>query len=92
MKGIKGTRLLSTGVNAPMECSVWPNTAAQIGPSALVHCRNKLSTHQKANVLVIYSKLNLADILVLLNKNAGLQFGPVEHSHGAQTLLDQKIP
>jgi len=45
-----------------------------------------------ATVLVIYSKLHLADTLVLPNKVAGLQFGLVEHSHGAQNLLDQKMP
>jgi hypothetical protein len=45
-----------------------------------------------AIVLVICSKLQQADTLVLLNKNAGLQFGLVEHSNGAQNLLDQKMP
>jgi len=32
-----GTCLWSTGVSVLMECSVWPNTAAHIGPSAPVH-------------------------------------------------------
>ena len=43
-------------------------------------------------VLVIHSKLDLVDTLVLLHKNAGLQFGLLEHSHGAQKLLDKKMP
>jgi hypothetical protein len=41
--------------------------------------------------LVIYGKLHHKDILVLLNKIYGLQFGLVECSYGAQHhLLDQK--
>ena len=79
------------GVNVAMEYSVQPNTTAQTGTTTPVYCHNELSTHQKATVLVIYSKLHLADTLVLPNKNTGLHFGLVEHSHGAQNPLDQKM-
>ena len=36
------------------------------------------------------AKLHNGDFLVLLNENAGLQFGLVKHIHGAQYLLGQK--
>jgi len=55
-------------------------------------CTSVLSQRIVYTHTSIYSKLHLADTLVLLNKNGGLQFGLVEHSNGVQNLLDQKMP
>lgn len=45
---------------------------------------------QTAFLLVVYCELHHGGILVLLNKNTGLQFGLVEHIPGAQYMLSEK--
>lgn len=45
---------------------------------------------QSGIFLVVYCELHYGGILVLLNKNAGLQFGHVEHIPGAQYMLGEK--
>jgi len=45
---------------------------------------------QTAIFLVVYCELHYGGILVLLNKNNGLQFGLVEHIPGAQYMLGEK--
>jgi len=56
-----------------------------------VHCHDEFTVQQTVIFLVMYGKLHHGDILVLLNKIYGLQFGLVECIYGAQHhLLDQK--
>jgi hypothetical protein len=43
--------------------------------------------HQTAIFLIICGEWHHRHILVLINRNAGLQFGLVEHIHGAQYFL-----
>jgi translation initiation factor IF-2 len=67
---------------------VWLKATAQVGTIALVHCRDELAIHRTASILVIYGKLHHGDIIVFLNKYAGVQFSFAEHIHDAQYLLN----
>jgi hypothetical protein len=71
-----------------MSCLV--KTPAQIGPSAQVCCHDEFATHQTTIFLVTDGKVHNEDVLILLNKNSGLQLHLVECIHAAQYLLDQK--
>jgi len=51
---------------------------------------DEFAMHHTTIFWAIYSEVNCREVLWLLNKNAGLQFGPVKHSDCAQYILDQK--
>jgi len=50
---------------------------------------DEFTTFQTTIFLVFSGELDDGDFLVLLNEDAGLQFGLVKHIHGAQYLLGQ---
>jgi hypothetical protein len=57
-----------------------------------VHCHDEFTLQQAAIFLVIYGKLHHGDILILINKICGLQFGLMECIYGANTtFLIRKI-
>jgi len=62
-------------------CSVWTECLG-------VLC-DEFTTFQTTIFLVFYGELHDGDFLVLLNEDAGLQFGLVKHIHSAQYLLGQ---
>jgi hypothetical protein len=65
-----GLCLRSTGVDAPVECGVWPTPATQVGPGAPVHFHDTFATHQSTIFLgFVYSKLHHGDILLISNKS-----------------------
>ena len=68
---------------APVECGVWPTLAAQVGPIALVCC--DLPSNRPI-FLGLYDELHHAEVSVILNKNAGSQFGLVHRIDGARHL------
>ena len=82
-----GPCLGSMGADTPVECSVWLKTTAQVGlPVAVLY--DEFAMHHTTIFWVIYSELNYREVLLLLNKNAGLQFGLVKHSDCEQCILD----
>jgi hypothetical protein len=76
----------STGVDAYVEFGVWLKTTAQVGPIVPGLCYDEVAIHETAIFFVIYGKLRHTVALVLLNKNAGLHFDLLEHTHGAHLL------
>ena len=48
--------------------------SVHFGLSVLVHFCDKFATHHTAIFFLVYGELRHWDVLVLLNKNAGLQF------------------
>jgi hypothetical protein len=68
----------------------WLKIAAQVGLSALVHCYDELAMHQTAVCFIVYSDLHHGNVLVLLNKNAGLELGLLGCIRGAQYLKSSK--
>jgi hypothetical protein len=77
------------GIDTPVECGVWLKTTAQVWPNVPV-CYDEFAMHHIAVFWVIYSELHCRDILIPLNKNAGFQFGLVEHTDCAQYMFDLK--
>jgi hypothetical protein len=73
-----------------VECGVWIKISAQVGLSTKACCHYKFATHQTTIFLVIYGKLYHGGVLILLNKNAGLQFHLAECIPPAQYLHGQK--
>jgi hypothetical protein len=67
-----------------LECDVWQKNAARIKPRALACCCDEFVMHQTSTVLVVCGKLHHGDVVVLVNKNAGLEFGLGDCIHGAQ--------
>jgi hypothetical protein len=81
--------LRNTGVDAPVECGVWPTPATHVGSSASVHHHVAFAMHQTAIFLgFVYSKLHQRDILLIPSKN-GL-FGLMKYTYSAKYLLDWK--
>jgi hypothetical protein len=78
------------GVDVPVECGVGKKIAAQVGLSVLVHCYAEFAMHQTDVFFLVYSELHHEDVLVLLNKNAGLDFGLMGCILGAQCLKSSK--
>jgi hypothetical protein len=76
------------GVDTPAKCGVWLKATAQV---ALVHCHDEFAIHQPASILFIYGKLYHGDIIVLLNKYAGVHFSFADHIHGAQYVLNGEV-
>jgi hypothetical protein len=83
-----GPFLGSTGIDTPLEYGVWLKIAAQFGLSAIVCSHDAFAMHQTAFVSIVYGKLHDRDVLVLLNKKAGLQYGHVECIYDAQYCLN----
>ena len=80
------------GVDTAVKYGVWLKATAQIVPIALVHCHDEFAIHQTAIILVIYGKLHHGDIIVLLNKYAGVQFTFADHIlDDAQHLLNGEV-
>jgi uncharacterized membrane protein YwaF len=63
---------------------VFGQKLARVGLSVLVLCHYEYVMQETAIFFAVCGSLYLGGILVLLNKNAGLQFGFVEHIPGAQ--------
>jgi hypothetical protein len=70
----------SVVAEAPVEYGVWPTSAEQDGPSSRMRCDLPLN---RPIFLGLYDELHHADVSVILNKNAGSQFGVVLRSDGA---------
>jgi hypothetical protein len=70
-----------------VEHVIWLKTAAQVWPSALMHYHDEFSMHHTAIFLVIYGNQHHGNVLVFLNKYAGLQFGFARSINGAQHLF-----
>lgn len=85
-----GPYLGSMGADTPVECSVWLKTTSQVWLHVSVHY-DEFAMHHTTIFWAIYSEVNCREVLWLLNKNAGLQFGPLKHSDCAQYILDQKM-
>lgn len=84
-----GPCLGNTGVDAPVECGVWPTPATQVGPSAPVYCHDTFATHQTAIFLgFVYSKLHREVILPIPSKNC--LFGLMKYTDSANTFLIRK--
>jgi hypothetical protein len=82
---------MGLGVEASVECGVGLKNATQVGPSAPVHYDDEFATHQTGFIPLLSlppRKLCHGDVLVLLNKNAGSQFGHVDCNYGAQYPLN----
>jgi len=56
-----------------------------------VHCHDEFAIHQTSIILVIYGKLHHGDIIVILNKYAGVQFTFADLIHDAQYLFNGEV-
>jgi hypothetical protein len=67
------------GVDIPVECDACLKTAAQVGPNVPVCCHDEFAMTVQFPWLANGELLH-RDLLVLVNKNAALQFGHVQKS------------
>jgi hypothetical protein len=68
---------VSTGVNVPVECDVCLKTVTQVGPSVLVCSHDEYAMTVQFPWLA-NGELHHRDLVVLVNKNAALQFDLVQ--------------